>query len=217
MNDHKDPLIVQLERIADALERLVSGNKPGAPDIVRPIDQYAAFDWSSIDAEVVKADDDGPTHVSHKGRLFTRRSPQNKFDPAIWYSTPAGKDDEGNVQYLRLITFKTIADAEPLPRKLSSDARPAVAAKPEPVSNPPESEDRLAIYRAEAARKGVSPDAAAAILKEAGDDPRKAEHYLAYFVSAKAAGLKFSAAVELFRQSGSDVQFAIKALPVKKE
>lgn len=213
----RDPLIIQLERIADALERLATGSKPTAPDIVRPIEQYVNFDWASIDAEVVKLDDDGPTHVSHKGRLFTRRSPSNKFDPAIWYSTPAGKDDDGNTLYLRLITFKSIHDAEALPRKLAGEVKAApangngAASQPLPVAAPVP-----AGFAEIAARKGVSPQAAAAILFEAGGDAKKAESYLAYFTAAKAAGLNFTAAVELFRNSGSDVQFAVKALPQKE-
>lgn len=119
-------IIPLLERIAVSLERLANDGKPAAPNLTRPMEEYAGFDWSAIGAEIVKRDDDGPTHIQHNGVLYTRRSPVNKFDPAIWYSAPAGKDDEGNTAYVRLITFKSLGDADPLPSKLTGEIKQPV-------------------------------------------------------------------------------------------
>jgi hypothetical protein len=53
-----------------------------------------------------------------------RRSPSNKYDPAIWFSRANGKDAEGNVQYLRLIVFKPVKEVD----QLGDKARAAVGA-----------------------------------------------------------------------------------------
>jgi hypothetical protein len=134
MNEQIIPL---LERIAVALERLANDGKPAAPNLTRPMEEYGAFDWASIGAEIVRRDDDGPTHIQHNGVLYTRRSPTNKYDPAIWYSAPAGKDAEGNTEYVRLITFKHFGDADPLPSKVTGEIKqPAPATQPPPAPAP---------------------------------------------------------------------------------
>lgn len=115
-------LELQLARIADALERMAADGKPMAPNYTRPIEQYSSFDWASIHAHVVKADADGPTHVECGGETWTRRSPVNKFAPAIWFSRAVGKDDDGNTLYLKLITFKVFTDADPLALKAREEA-----------------------------------------------------------------------------------------------
>ena len=135
-------IITQLVRIADAMERLASGGKPTAPNIVRPIEEYKTFDWAAHNMEVVKRDDDGPTHVSYGGVLYTRRSPSNKFEPAIWYSAPAGKDEEGNVEYICLIRFRTFSDADPLPAKARAKAPAQPASKP--AATPPAAAQKAA-------------------------------------------------------------------------
>ncbi len=112
-------IVKQLARIADALERIAAGGGPVAPDYQRPIEEYASFDWSTINASVVARDNDGPTHIEHGGVIYTRRSPQNKFEPAIWFSKASGRNEDGDVQYLKLITFRTIKGADPLPSKLA--------------------------------------------------------------------------------------------------
>lgn len=122
-----------LERIAVALERLANDGKPVAPNLTRPMEEYAGFDWASIGADIVKTDNDGPTHIQHNGMLYTRRSPVNKYDPAIWYSAPAGKDAEGNTEYVRLVTFKHFGDADPLPSKVTGEIK-TPAPPPAPVS-----------------------------------------------------------------------------------
>jgi hypothetical protein len=121
MNDQfTDRLLQLLERIAQALETLARAGAPAEPNYVKPLADYRGFAWESIGASVVQEDADGPTHVEWGGALWTRRSPANKFDPAIWFSRAAGKDSEGNVNYLRLITFKPVKEAEALPGKVAA-------------------------------------------------------------------------------------------------
>jgi hypothetical protein len=115
-------ILYQLKRIADSLERLANNGEPVSPNLERPISEFKNFDWSSIDASIVRSDKDGPTHVEYGGLIWIRRSPENKYEPAIWYSRTAGKDDEGKTRYLRLITFKTVKDADPLPEKVEAAA-----------------------------------------------------------------------------------------------
>jgi hypothetical protein len=116
-NSEFSALMGALNRIAGALESLARGSEPEALNLVKPIGDFTGFDWSSIGASVVQKDSDGPTHLEHGGYIWTRRSPKNKFQLAIWFSRGAGKDPEGNVNYLRLITFRTIGEADPLPEK----------------------------------------------------------------------------------------------------
>lgn len=109
-------LAANLAGIRAALEQIAAFMAPAGPSYKRPIGEYLTFDWSSIGAEVVKSDEFGPSVVEWNGKLWTRRSPENKFGEAIWFSAPAGKDADGNVKYDRLITFKPLADAEPISR-----------------------------------------------------------------------------------------------------
>lgn len=112
----------EMTRIADALERLARGSEPEEPNHIKALDQFAVFDWATIGASIVQSDQFGPTHVEWNGMLWTRRSPQNKFEGAIWFSRASGKDADGNVHYLRLITFREIKDADPLPAKVAEKA-----------------------------------------------------------------------------------------------
>jgi hypothetical protein len=105
-----------LDRIARALETMAMANAP-APNFAKPISQYAGFDFDSIGATVKASDAHGVTSVEWGGYTWTRRSPQNKFGEAIWFSRPLGKAEDGNVKYARLITFRTFSEAEPLPAK----------------------------------------------------------------------------------------------------
>ena len=141
-----------LARIAVALEKLANHGEPVEPNYVRPLEDFAGFDWSSIGASVVNADQYGPTHLECDNKVWTRRSPQNKFGEAIWFSCSAGKDDEGETKYMRLITFRKInLNADPLPAGVaatvggqkSQPARQAPAPMPEP---PVEDEEDPAAY-----------------------------------------------------------------------
>lgn len=141
----KDGALVQeLRGIRQALELLASSTAPAAPSYVYSLDEYFSFDWASIDARVVKEDRDGPTHVEYRGRVFTRRSPQNKYGAAIWYSRSAGENDKGETTYERLITFKNLeTNADPIDGRIERpNQRPAqqpaqAQAARQPASNPP--------------------------------------------------------------------------------
>ncbi len=120
-------LTANTNRIANALEAIALTNAP-APNFIKPIESYADFDFTTIGALVKARDAHGPTELEWGGYTWTRRSPQNKFGEAIWFSRPTGKDAEGNVKYVRLITFKALTPAEPLPRKVE-----ALVEKPQPA------------------------------------------------------------------------------------
>lgn len=198
----QDQVLHVLARIADALEKLANNGKPVAPNYVRPISEYKTFDWASINAEVIRSDNDGPTHVSWNNLLFTRRSPVNKYEPAIFYSSPAGKDDAGETLYLRLIMFKTIKDADELPGKVSNL-----------VKNGDKGRMDQTAYYAETDKRNISRQAADAIAALSSDDFELAVTRLEYFGKAKTVGLKFQDALSHFIQSGSDIKKAADTLP----
>lgn len=112
-----------LERIAVVLERHTPPTS-NAPSYTFPLESFASFDWESIGASVERTDNYGAAIVSWQGNNFVRRSPNNKFGEAIFFSRCVGKDEQGENKYERLISFKSIPQAEPLPekvlRKLSS-------------------------------------------------------------------------------------------------
>lgn len=105
-----------MERIAIALERMAPDS--GAPNLQKPIEEYKGFNWAAIGARVVQSDQYGPAIVEWGGKQFTRRSPQNKFSAAIWFSRSTGaKDGEGRTIYERLISFKVLEGADPVSAK----------------------------------------------------------------------------------------------------
>ncbi|MGP1382994.1 MAG: single-stranded DNA-binding protein [Thainema sp.] len=105
-----------MERIAIALERMAPDD--GAPNLQKSIEEFKGFDWPSIGARVVQSDQYGPAIVEWGGKQFTRRSPQNKFSAAIWFSRSTGvKDSEGRPIYERLISFKVLEGADPVSAK----------------------------------------------------------------------------------------------------
>lgn len=121
MTDEQFELIMQmLIQQTELLTRLVqvveARQQPAlpAPGYTRDIKEFHEFDWSSIGASVAHADDDGAAVVTWCGRSFIRRSPANRFKPAIWFSRAAGKKD-GEPVYERLITFKQMPAPEQLP------------------------------------------------------------------------------------------------------
>ena len=93
------------------------------PNYQRPLSEYPTFDWSSINATVLNRDDDGATSVELNGQVFTRRSPSNKFDAAVWFSRHLGQDSDGNKRYARLISFRALNDAEPIAAKAKKAIR----------------------------------------------------------------------------------------------
>ena len=169
-------MLAQLARIADSLEVLARPGKDYAPDNTRPIEDFAGFDWSSINATVVRTDAFGPSHVEWGGHVYTRRSPSNRFDPAVWYSRATGKDEEGDkTVYARLITFKEIKDADPLSdkaadliensarRQAANSTRAQAGGQPAGSANPGKTTPEpvsLAKYIANANRLGISENSA---------------------------------------------------------
>ena len=116
-NPHYERALKALERIADALERLAP--PPAIPNYQFPLEAFRSFDWKSIGATVEQSDASGATVICRSGLHFTRRSPSNKFGEAIWFSRSVGKDNNGQPQYERLITFQPINNVQidPLPEK----------------------------------------------------------------------------------------------------
>jgi DdrB-like protein len=112
-----------LQMIAESLQsvelhlREISISSNPAPNYRRPLSDYRDFDWASIGAIVLQEDKDGATEVEWNGQVFTRRSPDNSFDAAVWYSRSVGKDSEGKNKYLRLITFKPPSESGPIGAK----------------------------------------------------------------------------------------------------
>lgn len=125
-------LLAVLDDIAASLRTLAASAPQTTPDYQRRLEEFAGFDWQAIGATVLENDQDGPAAVEWRGRRYTRRAPQNKFDAAIWFSRASGRDEDGTVHYERLITFKVQAEPEPLPAK----AKQALAAfAPAPAQN----------------------------------------------------------------------------------
>jgi len=204
-----------LERIAAALETLARAGAPAEPNYVKPLAEYRAFDWSSIEATVVQQDADGPTHLEWGGFLWTRRSPANKFDPAIWYSRAHGKDADGNNQYLRLISFKPLGDADRVPEKTAAQLAPEQALKP--ASSPTGSVNFARFLRAAIQEHGLSPQAAERIAAIAGVKLQNADHtlalaYLPFFGQAKRLGLDFAAARAILEEKIMDLDAALQVL-----
>lgn len=99
-----------------SLRQMVLVSSP-APNYQRQLNEYQNFDWGSIGAMILKQDEDGVSAVEWNGQVFVRRSPNNKYDAAIWFSRCTGKDADGNNRYVRLISFKAVNEAEPIAAK----------------------------------------------------------------------------------------------------
>jgi hypothetical protein len=140
MSETEEKLIVKLgQRMGEQNEilRMIAASLKGveshlrqmavssntAPNYQRPLSEYPTFDWSSIGATVLSRDDDGATAVEWNGQVFTRRSPSNRFQSAIWYSRHLGQDVDGNKRYARLISFRDLNDAEPIAAKAKKAIR----------------------------------------------------------------------------------------------
>jgi ssDNA-binding DdrB-like protein len=115
-------IAASLRSIESHLRQMAVSSNP-APNYQRPLSEYPTFDWPSIGATVLNQDDDGATSVEWSGQVFTRRSPSNKFQCAIWFSRHLGQDVDGNKRYARLITFRDLNDAEPIAAKAKKAIR----------------------------------------------------------------------------------------------
>lgn len=101
------------------IEMLLQQNQgePKPPSLEYELTDYPDFDWSRINAEVAVRDADGVAAVRWNGRIYKRRSPDNRFEPVVYFSRCVGKDDDGSNRYERLITFKKSETPEPIGRK----------------------------------------------------------------------------------------------------
>ena len=116
LNELLQMIAESLQGIESNLRQIAVSSNP-APNYQRPLDEYPTFDWPTIGATVLNRDGDGPTAVEWNGQVFTRRSPDNSFGSAIWFSRSAGKDSEGKNKYVRLITFKPPSESGPIGAK----------------------------------------------------------------------------------------------------
>jgi len=213
-------LLQNIKRMADALEKLVATKDPIAPNYVKPLEDYANFDWASIEATVLREDQSGPTHLEYAGAIWTRRSPSNKYGEAIWYSRANGKDEDGNTKYLRLITFRPIGEADPVPEKVLTKVgkKPANGASPTQVTSgqktaaSPEKPSGITANEyyqlATGKRFNLTRQAAEAIARLMGGI-NAGVTALPYFAECKANGLDYPTAKSILVECGMDVNTAL--------
>ena len=115
-------IAASLQGVESHLRQMAVSSNP-APNYQRSLSEYPIFDWPSIGATVLNRDEDGVTAVEWNGQVFTRRSPNNKFDAAVWFSRHLGQDADGNKRYARLIVFRALSDAEPIATKAKKAIR----------------------------------------------------------------------------------------------
>ncbi|NJL01045.1 MAG: hypothetical protein HC838_17525 [Spirulinaceae cyanobacterium RM2_2_10] len=110
----------QRQRMIELLETINAklDLNAAAPNFERQLSDFGDFDWASIQARVIERDRYGPTLVEWRGRQYKRRSPDNKFGAAIWFSRAIGKEGD-RVKYERLITFRSSDsdEVEPISRQ----------------------------------------------------------------------------------------------------
>ena len=111
-----------LRGVESHLRQIAVSSNP-APNYQRLLSEYPTFDWTSIGATALNRDGDWATAVEWNGQVFTRRSPSNKFDAAVWFSRHLGQDSDGNKRYARLISFRALNDAEPIATKAKKAIR----------------------------------------------------------------------------------------------
>jgi hypothetical protein len=166
-NEQYAEIIAALDRLTNTVAVLAAGDQDPdeAPDIQMPIERFHSFDWAQIGAQVLQEDEFGTAIVSYRGKAYKRRSPDNSYNPAIWFSRAIGKDDEGRNRYVRLITFKPMSDdVQPMGRKteraLASAPAPATqppARQPAPTAAPPPAHTQTAAQAAPAATSAPAP------------------------------------------------------------
>ena len=159
-NENHAELVAAVDRLTQVIGAAAAAQAAGdidpddAPEIEMPLERFHNFDWATIGAQVLAEDEYGPAIISYGGKAFKRRSPDNQFDPAIWFSRAVGKDDAGKNKYVRLITFKPMSDkVEPMGRKAEravSSAPPAGAPAPAAAGGAP-------VYQPRPAAPAVQP------------------------------------------------------------
>jgi hypothetical protein len=117
-NDQAERLIAAVERLAAATEALVSGQqrKTSTPaKFIKPIEEFANFDWNSIGAKIEYRDSDRiVAGVSYRGATYERKSKHGD----VWFSRNVGKDDDGNSIYETLIKFAANLTPNSLPSSM---------------------------------------------------------------------------------------------------
>jgi len=93
-NEIRRMIAASLEGVESHLRQIAVSSNP-APNYQRHLSEYPTFDWPSIGATVLNRDGDGATAVEWNGQVFTRRSPSNKYDTAVWFSRHLGQDSDG--------------------------------------------------------------------------------------------------------------------------
>ena len=109
---------VALEKIARLLQQQLP--RPPAPEYEAILENFPNFNWASMGAECVQRDNYGVSVVCWRGNLYQRRSPENAYGTAIYFSRGIGKDEQGRNLYERLITFKPASSINVRP--ISRDA-----------------------------------------------------------------------------------------------
>ena len=109
-----------LERIAIALEGM-KPEKP-APNYKKDLKNFPDFNWEQIGAQVEKKDQYGAATVLWNAQRYVRRSPENAYGTAIFFTSCVGKDETGKNKYERLITFEDVKEIKvrPISREAES-------------------------------------------------------------------------------------------------
>lgn len=124
--------LTNLTNIIAAATATMQADRPAPGHRARLVD-YPTYPWERIGAEVIASDEYGATIVSWQGHSYRRRT-HPKYGTHIWFSRGAGRDEEGNAHYERLITFGADEDVEDLPRGVVELLPPA--SEPQPASQP---------------------------------------------------------------------------------
>jgi hypothetical protein len=115
----------EIKKLLEAQQQAQPSPTPAevrAPNLRRLLSEYPSFNWDEIGAKVLSADEDGATAVAWGGHVFVRRT-NPKFGAEVWFSRAAGRSEDGEISYERLITFATLPEAEPLPRTVRDRLR----------------------------------------------------------------------------------------------
>lgn len=176
-----------INRLADAAEVIAHHIAPDqakrlyAPNYMRPLRDYAAFDWTSIGATVTAIDKHGATEVEHNGHAYKRYRSSDDDPKGVdirFRRVASGTVDEKNLVWATLIKFadRKREPARPLKGELAEaiqaaqtsqpaqpvqpaqHARPAATApapKPDPIPDPiPDALRAEWVAAYDAARKG---------------------------------------------------------------
>jgi hypothetical protein len=112
----QERVAIALEQIAILLQQQLP--RQPAPSYEAPLESFSNFDWSSIGAKVEMKDQYGVAVVSYRGEIYKRRSPDNVYGAAIFFSR-AVRAENGMNNYERLIIFKPLKEfnIQPISRK----------------------------------------------------------------------------------------------------